>query len=84
MLPMGDVYLRPHEGSLWQVTAPSTSPRLVGDTGSLVRKDLFVRPVSGRLQLRNDSPRPRLVAVQLRGGQTWEVELAAGEMRWFD
>jgi alpha-galactosidase len=84
MLPMGDVYLRPHEGSLWQVTAPSTSPRLVGDTGSLVRKDLFVRPVSGRLQLRNDSPRPRLVAVQLRGGQTWEVELAPGEMRWFD
>ena len=83
MLPMGDVFLRPHEGTLWQVSAPGQTPRVVGDSASLVRKDLYVRQVSGRLQLRNDSKRPRIVAIQHRG-QAWEVDLAPGEMRWFD
>jgi hypothetical protein len=83
LLPMGDVSLRPHEGTLWQVSAPGPTPRVVGDSLSLVRKDLFLRPVSGRLQVRNDSPRPRVIAVEHRG-RAWEVDLAPGEMRWFD
>ena len=83
MLPMGDVYLRPHEGALWQVSAPGPTPRVVGDSLSLVRKDLFLRPVSGRLQVRNDASRPRIIAIEHRG-RAWEVDLAPGEMRWFD
>lgn len=83
MLPMGDVYLRPHEGTLWQVSAPGKTPRVVGDSASLTNKDLFVRQVSGRLQVRNDSERPRTIAIQHRG-QAWEVDLGPGEMRWFD
>lgn len=83
LLPMGDVYLRPHEGSLWQVSGSGATPRVVGDSGSLTHRDLFVRQVSGRLQVRNDSARARVVAIQHRG-QTWEVDLAPGEMRWFD
>lgn len=83
MLPMGDVFLRPHEGALWQVTGPGKSPRVVGDSASLTRKDLFERQVSGRVQVRNDAAAARTVAVERRG--TVEVvELAAGEMRWFD
>ncbi len=70
-------------GLALQVSAPGPTPRVVGDSQSLVLKDLFIRQVSGRLQLRNDSARPRVVAVQVRG-QTWEVDLAPGEMRWFD
>jgi hypothetical protein len=80
---MGDVHLRPHEGALWQVSAPGPTPRVVGDSASLTRRDLFVRQVSGRLQVRNDSSRPRTIAIQHRG-QAWEVDLAPGEMRWFD
>ncbi len=83
MLPMGDVFLRAHEGALWQVSAPGKTPRVVGDSAGLTRKDLFVRQVSGRLQVRNDSPRSRVIAIQHRG-QAWEVDLAPGEMRWFD
>jgi alpha-galactosidase len=83
LLPMGDVFLRPHEGALWQVFGPGPTPRVVGDSGSLVQKDLFVRPVSGRLQVRNDSPRPRTIAIQARG-RTSEAVLLPGEMRWFD
>lgn len=83
MLPMGDVYLRPHEGALWQVTAPGKTPRAVGDSGHLAYHGLYQRQVSGRLQVRNDGPRIRTVAVQHRG-QAWEVDLAPGEMRWFD
>jgi alpha-galactosidase len=81
MLPMGDVYLRAHEGALWQVSAPGPSPRVVGDSGSSTRKGLFERPVSGRLQVRNDSQRPRVLGIEHRG-QTWEIDLAPGEMQW--
>ena len=83
MLPMGDVYLRPHEGTLWQVSGAGKTPRVVGDSASLTQNDLFVRQVSGRLQVRNDSPRPRTIAIQHRG-QAWEIDLDPGEMRWFD
>ena len=82
-LPMGDIYLRPHEGTLWQVAGPGPTPRVVGDTGHLGYAGLFQRPVSGRIQLRNDSTRPRTIAVEARG-QVFEAELAPGEMRWFD
>lgn len=82
-LPMGDVYLRPHEGTLWQVYAPARTPRLVGDSGHITSEGLFQRPVSGRLQLRNDRSYPRTVAV-LHRGYTRVVELAPGEKRWFD
>lgn len=83
MLPMGDVYLRPHEGTLWQVTAPGRTPRVVGDSGHLAYRGLYQRQVSGRLQVRNDGRRMRTIAIQHRG-QAWEVDLAPGEMRWFD
>lgn len=83
MLPMGDVFLRPHEGALWQVTAAGKSPRVVGDSASLTRKDLFERQVSGRVQVRNDGKEARKVAIQRRG-MVEVVELAPGEMRWFD
>ncbi|MCC7365977.1 MAG: alpha-galactosidase [Dehalococcoidia bacterium] len=80
---MGDVLLRPHEGQLWQVTGRGKTPRVVGDSGSLTYDLLFVRQVSGRVQVRNDSDRPRVVAIEARG-QVFEVDLAPGEMRWFD
>jgi len=83
MLPMGDVYLRPHEGALWQVTGPGKTPRVVGDSGHLAYHRLYQRQVSGRLQVRNDGRRTRTLAVQHRG-QAWEVDLAPGEMSWFD
>jgi alpha-galactosidase len=82
-LPMGDIPLRPHEGTLWQVYAPARTPRLVGDSGHIASAGLYQRPVSGRLQLRNDRPYPRTVAV-LHRGYTRVVELAPGESRWFD
>jgi alpha-galactosidase len=82
-LPMGDVALRPHEGTLWQVAKAGATPRLVGDSGHLTFQGLFQRPVSGRLQVRNDSTRSRTVAIQHRG-QIYTEELAPGEMRWFD
>ncbi|WP_322795043.1 glycoside hydrolase family 36 protein [Tepidiforma sp.] len=82
-LPMGDVYLRPHEGTLWQVYAPARTPRLVGDSGHITSAGLYQRQVSGRLQLRNDRAYPRRVAVQHRGYTRVEV-LQPGEMRWFD
>lgn len=82
-LPMGDLYLRPHEGTLWQVAGPGSTPRVVGDTGSLTFAGLFQRQVSGRLQVRNDSARPRTVAIEARG-QVVEEEFAPGAMRWFD
>jgi alpha-galactosidase len=80
---MGDQLLRPHEGTLWQVAAPGPTPRVVGDTGHLTYNTLFQRQVSGRIQVRNDSPRPRTIAIEARG-QIFEVDLAPNEMRWFD
>jgi alpha-galactosidase len=82
-LGMGDLLLRPHEGSLWQVAAPGATPRVVGDTGHLTYAGLFQRPVSGRIQVRNDLDRARTIAIEARG-QVFEVDLAPGEMRWFD
>lgn len=82
-LPMGDIRLEPHEGTLWQVYAPARTPRLVGDSGHITSAGLYQRPVSGRLQLRNDRTYPRTVAV-LHRGYTRVVELAPGEARWFD
>ena len=83
VLGKGDLLLQPHEGTLWQVSAPSPTPRLVGDTGHISYDGLYVRPVSGRLQLRNDSDRSRTVAVEARGRITLH-ELAPGDVRWFD
>ena len=83
MLGMGDALLRPHEGALWQVSAPGKTPRVVGDSASLTLSGLFERQVSGRIQVRNDLGRPRTLAIQVRG-QVVEVVLQPGEMRWFD
>lgn len=83
VLGAGDVLLRPHEGALWQVAAPGPTPRVVGDTGHVNYEGLFQRPVSGRLQLRNDLPRARTVAVEARGSVV-TVDLSPGESRWFD
>ena len=80
---MGDVLLRPHEGLTWQVTGRGATPRVVGDSASVTYSRLFVRPVSGRVQVRNDLDRARVVAIEARG-RVFEVELAPGEMRWFD
>jgi alpha-galactosidase len=82
-LGMGDVLLRPHEGVLWQVSAPAQPPRVVGDSASLTYMALFQRQVSGRVQVRNDLDRPRVIAVEARG-RVFDIELAPGEMRWFD
>jgi hypothetical protein len=82
-LGMGDLLLQPHEGSLWQVAGTGATPRVVGDTGHVNYAGLFQRPVSGRIQVRNDLDRPRTIAIEARG-QVFEVDLAPGEMRWFD
>ena len=82
-LGMGDVMLRPHEGQLWQVASRGPTPRVVGDSASLTYAGLFQRQVSGRIQVRNDLARSRLIAIEARG-QVIEDELAPGEMRWFD
>jgi alpha-galactosidase len=85
LLGMGDVFLGQHEGTLWQVTGPAAgkTPRLVGDSGSITYHGLYQRQVSGRIQVRNDLARARTIAIEARG-RTFEVELAPGEMRWFD
>lgn len=83
VLGKGDVLLGPHDGALWQVSSPGPTPRCVGDTGNVGFDGLYQRPVSGRLQLRNDSHRARVVGVEARG-HVFEVELSPGEMRWFD
>ncbi|MGE5596855.1 MAG: glycoside hydrolase family 36 protein [Hyphomicrobiales bacterium] len=80
---MGDTLLRPHEGVLWQVMGRGPTPRVVGDSGSVTHAGLFERQVSGRVQVRNDSGRPRTVAIEARG-QVFETGLAPGEMKWFD
>lgn len=80
---MGDVLLRPHEGLAWQVTGRGATPRVVGDSASLTYAGLSVRQVSGRVQVRNELDRTRVVAIEARG-RVSEVELAPGEMRWFD
>lgn len=82
-LGMGDLLLRPHEGTLWQVAGRGPTPRVVGDTGQLRYGGLFQRQVSGRIQVRNDLPRSRTLAIEARG-QVYEVDLAPGETRWFD
>lgn len=83
LLGKGDLLLRPHEGTLWQVTAPGPTPRVVGDTGHVNYAGLHQRPVSGRIQVRNDLDRPRTIAVEARG-QAFVVDLVPGEARWFD
>ena len=83
LLGKGDLLLRPHEGSLWQVTAAGKGPRLLGDTGHIAGARLSRRAVSGRLQLGNDDREPRTVVVEARGRIT-VAELAPGERRWFD
>jgi len=83
LLGMGDRRLQPHEGLLLQVAAPARTPRVIGDSASVTRAGLFERPVSGRIQVRNDLDRPRTVAIEARG-QVFEVTLAPGEMQWFD
>ena len=83
LLGKGDVLLAPHEGSLWQVTGPGPTPRVVGDTGHVNYARLYQRPVSGRIQLRNDDTRLRTIAVEARG-QAFEVDLPPGVARWFD
>ncbi len=82
-LGRGDLRLEPHEGTLWQTSLPGETPRTVGDSGHVAFASLFERRISGRLQLRNDGGRSRTVAVEARG-RIREVELAPGEMRWFD
>lgn len=83
LLGKGDVLLRPHEGTLWQVTVPGQSPRVIGDTGHINYDGLYRRTVSGRVQVRNDRDRARTVAIEARGRE-FEALLAPGEMRWFD
>lgn len=83
LLGMGDPYLRPGEGVLWQVAGRGPTPRVVGDSGSVTYTGLYQRQVSGRIQVRNDGDRPRTIAIEARG-QAFEVDLAPGEMRWFD
>ncbi len=83
VLGKGDVLLGPHEGALWQVTGPGATPRVVGDTGHINYARLYQRPVSGRIQVRNDDTRARTIAVEARGRVT-EVDLPPGIARWFD
>ncbi|MGH2609953.1 MAG: hypothetical protein ACRDHF_12810, partial [Tepidiformaceae bacterium] len=83
LLGKGDLLLAPHEGALWQVTAPGPTPRVVGDTGHVNYARLYQRPVSGRIQVRNDDARPRTIAIEARG-QSFEVDLPPGVARWFD
>ncbi len=83
ILGKGDVLLRPHQGSLWQVAAPGQSPRVIGDTGHINYDGLYQRQVSGRVQVRNDRDTPRTIAVEARGRQA-EANIEPGEMRWFD
>jgi hypothetical protein len=56
---------------------------VVGDTGHLNYARLYQRPVSGRIQVRNDDTRMRAIAVEARG-QAFEVDLPPGVARWFD
>jgi alpha-galactosidase len=79
---MGDVLLRPHEGLLWQVSAPGRGPRVVGDSASATYANLRARQVSGQLEVINGLGRPRVVAIESRGA-VFEVDLAPGEKRWF-
>ncbi len=83
LIGKGDVELGPYGAALWQVTGPGPTPRCAGDSGSVSFDRLYQRQVSGRLQLRNDGQSPRVVAVETRG-QVFELDLAPGEMRWFD
>jgi hypothetical protein len=77
------VRLQPHEGALWQVTAPGPTPRIVGDSGHIDYVRLHQRPVSGRIQVRNDDTRARTIAIEARG-QAFEIDLPPGVARWFD
>jgi alpha-galactosidase len=83
LLGKGDVLLAPHDGALWQVTAAGPTPRVVGDTGHVNYERLYQRPVSGRIQVRNDDTRMRTIAVEARG-RAFEVDLPPGVARWFD
>ncbi len=67
LLGRGDVYLAPHEGTVWQVSARGVTPRVVGDTGHVAFARLFERRVSGGVIVRNDSPWPRTIVVESRG-----------------
>lgn len=79
---MGDILLPPHDGLVFQVSAPGPTPRCVGDSASLVYHRLHQRVVSGQLEVRNDLDRARIVAIESRG-QVFEVSLEPGERRWF-
>jgi alpha-galactosidase len=83
LIGRGDMLLQPHEGTLWQVTGAGPTPRVVGDSAHVNYHDLFQRPVSGRIQVRNDLARVRTLAIEARGN-VFEVQLAPGEARWFD
>ncbi|HEY5475746.1 MAG TPA: hypothetical protein VIK11_03430, partial [Tepidiformaceae bacterium] len=83
ILGKGDVLLRPHEGTLWQVAAPGQSPRVIGDTGHLNYDGLYQRQVSGRVQVRNDRKEARTIGIEARG-RLFEANLEPGEMQWFD
>lgn len=79
---MGDILLQPHEGLVFQLSAPGPTPRCVGDSASLVYHGLHQRVVSGQLELRSDLERARVVAIESRG-RVFEVSLVPGERRWF-
>ena len=83
VLGMGYILLAPHDAVLLQVAGRGPTPRVVGDTGHLTYAGLFQRPVSGRIQVRNDLARTRTIAIEARG-QVFEADLQPGETRWFD
>ena len=83
LLGKGDVYLQPHDATLWQVASPAGGPRVVGDSADVNYARLFQRPVSGRIQVGNELDRDRVIAIETRG-RAFEVTLKAGEKRWFD
>lgn len=83
LLGKGDVYLQPHDATLWQVSSPAGGPRVVGDSAHVNYARLYQRPVSGRLQVGNELDRDRVIAIETRG-RAFEVTLKAGEKRWFD
>lgn len=83
LLGKGDVYLQPHDATLWQISSPAGGPRVVGDGAHVNYARLYQRPVSGRLQVGNELNRDRVIAIETRG-RAFEVTLRAGEKRWFD
>ncbi len=83
VLGHGDVYLEPHDATLWQVTAPGPGARLVGDSGNINYAGLAQRHVSGRVHVTNEGPAARVVAVSARN-QISAVTFPPGTAAWFD